>query len=289
MIDLYKLDGTTCVSPSDLGNPLYKTPNTWPTFQEDFLTFKNLLVDSVRKQTPKVFIRLFDGEFYFLRGQAFGNIMKRHSSVHPSQIDLKPWFERIGRCDFKCTQLYEHGKPKLESFYEVFPDQKIDFPMEFLYAIVANRWIFQKFPNRIALIGGKNKIKLIKRLMEFQRYREFLGIETFVDYVSVPERFACDSVYELDSFFENTLPKIDADIFLFGIGISKLYLASQFKKYNDAVFLDVGCGISALAGCTSLERPYYGSWTNFRLKDFDYADVDNMDYKDTAGMNEVVL
>jgi|LauGreSuBDMM15SN_2_FD.fasta_scaffold03194_4 hypothetical protein len=289
MLDLYKLEGTECISSSDLDNPLYNTKETWPSFQEDFIEFKNIIFSSVSNKSPKVFLRMFDGEFYFLKGQAFGNILKRHSSINPKHIDLTPWFQSINLCDYKCTQLYEHGEDELKTFYEVFPNSKIDFPMEFLYSIIANKWVFQQFPNRIALIGGESKLKIIKKLMTYNEYRSYLGVEKFVDYVSIPETKACDYVDNLDKFFEETLPSIDADIFLFGIGISKLYLASKFKNYKNAVFLDVGAGISALAGCTSLERPYFGSWTNFRLKNFDYSNTDLMDYNDTKGLNEIYL
>ena len=289
MIDLYKIEGTKCIHPADINNPLYNTKNTWPSFQEDYIKFKKIIVDSVKNKNPKVFLRMFDGEFYFLNKEAVGNVCIRHSSKHPSEIDLNPWFSSISKCDYKCTQLYEHGKDKLEHFYKIFPSEKIDFPMEFLYAIIANKWIFKQFPKRIALIGGESKINIIENLMQHEEYRNYLGVEKFVEYISIPETKACDNVEDIDEFFSNTLPDIDADVFLFGIGISKLYLASKFKEYKNAVFLDVGAGLSAMAGCTSLERPYFGDWTNFRLKNFNYKNTDIMDYNDTKGINEIIL
>jgi hypothetical protein len=289
MLDLYKIEGTECICSADIDNPLYNTESTWPTFQEDFKEFKDIIIKSVGNKDPKIFLRMFDGEYFFLKGQAVGNVCVRHSSIHPGSLDLSPWYESIEKCDYKCTQLYEHGKSKLESFYNVFPNGKIDFPMEFLYSIVANKWIFKQFPNRIALIGGQSKMEIIEKLMDHQEYRDYLGVEKFVDYIYVPETKACDHVEDLDKFFAETLPTVDADIFLFGIGISKLYLASKFKTYKNAVFLDVGAGISALAGCTSLERPYFGAWTNYRLKNYNYSNTDIMDYNDTQGLNEIYL
>ena len=58
MLDLYKLEGTECISPSDLDNPLYNTKETWPNFQEDFVEFKNIIFSSVSNKSPKVFLRI---------------------------------------------------------------------------------------------------------------------------------------------------------------------------------------------------------------------------------------
>ena len=86
-----------------------------------------------------------------------------------------------------------------------------------------------------------------------------------------------------------SLSKSRADIFIFGIGVSKLAVAHKFKNYKNSVFIDVGCGISALAGTTSLERPYFGEWTNFILNGYNYSEMDRIDYLDTAGKNEIIL
>jgi len=177
----------------------------------------------------------------------------------------------------------------MKTYKELFPERHFDFPMEFAYSVVANRWITKKFKGRIGIIGGNKKIKLIKKLFEHKEYRDYVGIDGFNDYISVPERFACDNVDNLEREIGKKLENSTSDIFIFGIGISKLALAHRFKKYKNAVYLDVGCGISALAGMTSLERPYFGGWTNFRINDYNYSEIDPIDYKDTKGMNEIIL
>ena len=103
------------------------------------------------------------------------------------------------------------------------------------------------------------------------------------------ERFSCDDPENLENIIGEKLLKSKAEIFIFGMGIAKLAVAHKFKNYSSAVFIDVGCGISALAGTTSLERPYFGGWTNYILQGYNYSEMDRIDYQDTAGRNEIYL
>ena len=36
--------------------------------------------------------------------------------------------------------------------------------------------------------------------------------------------------------------------------------------------------MSALAGTVETDRPYYGSWTNFRIKNYNYSKVDSTNF-----------
>jgi len=44
-----------------------------------------------------------------------------------------------------------------------------------------------------------------------------------------------------------------------------------------------------LAGTTSISRPYFGGWTNYRIENYDYRTMDPIDYNETCGINEIVL
>jgi hypothetical protein len=66
-------------------------------------------------------------------------------------------------------------------------------------------------------------------------------------------------------------------------------IAHHFKNIKPAVYLDIGCGISALAGTTSISRPYFGSWINYRINGYDYSSVDPIDFQQTNGLNSVYL
>ena len=50
--------------------------------------------------------------------------------------------------------------------------------------------------------------------------------------------------------------------------------------------MDVGAGIDMIAGCVNTRRPYAGNWKNFRLKDYDYSNIDYLRYNKG---NEVIL
>ena len=55
-------------------------------------------------------------------------------------------------------------------------------------------------------------------------------------------------------------------------------IAHKFKEYKNAIFIDIGCGMSALAGTCGTDRPYFGSWINYRLRNYDYKNLDPMDF-----------
>ncbi len=277
MIDLYKIEGTNNICEYDLNHPCYNTIETWPSFQTDFERFKLIILEN----KPINIIRICDGEFGFLEQNYYGNINTRHVSKY---LDTKPFFDGIYNSDFRCTQLYSDWTSKFKTLLKI----EIDFPMEYVYAIVANKWIFKQ-NKKIGLIGSRKKLNIIKRLMEFEQYRNYIGIESFTDYIEVDETFMCDNITYWEKFIRDQLNVSSSEIFLYGIGISKLALSNKFLNYKKATYIDIGCGISALAGTTSLERPYYGDWTNFRLKGFNYDSIDQMDYKDTKGKNEIEL
>ena len=64
-------------------------------------------------------------------------------------------------------------------------------------------------------------------------------------------------------------------LFLLGVGHVKSGLLSELKKIKNAVFLDIGVGIDALAGVINIKRPYFGLWNNFQIKnDSIYKEID---------------
>lgn len=57
----------------------------------------------------------------------------------------------------------------------------------------------------------------------------------------------------------NYLDETSSNVFLIGAGIGKLELLKEFSKKDNGVFIDVGCGITAMAGIVSIKRPYFGN------------------------------
>ena len=277
-LEYYNIEGTIDINQNRKDKP-YQDINAWPNYKKDFEKFKQYILDNFNSNTPRVLIRVYDGEFLFLQCKKLWNVGKRHVS-----INLTPNFvEQFKNGALKCDKFSSHltilpGGSMHNLYKNVFPNKKIDYPMEFFLAIVINKWIFKTFKNKIGLIGGQEKIKVIKKLMEYKEYREYLGIDYFEDYVSVPERFSCDDPKSLDEHLKFELSKCNSKIFLYGIGISKMALAYKFKHYHNAVYIDIGSGMSALAGTTTKKRPYSAGWTNFRIKNYDYSKMDKMDF-----------
>jgi hypothetical protein len=76
---------------------------------------------------------------------------------------------------------------KGEVFYQRF--MKIpQFYLESVYALVSSRWVFRNFPSGVCLVGGSEKIKLIKELMKYEEYRSYLGIEKIDTFIEIPEK-----------------------------------------------------------------------------------------------------
>ena len=116
---------------------------------------------------------------------------------------------------------------------------------------------------------------VINSLIQKQEYKEFLGIEKFSDYISIPQRFACDNLRKVNKSVIKQLEKSSSDLFLLGVGHVKSGMLHRLKEHSNAVFLDIGVGVDALAGIVNLTRPYFGGWTNYQLKNQSiYSEVD---------------
>lgn len=220
-------------------------------------------------------MRVGDGEANFLRGIIKGNTAKRHLTTGkpPTQEYLDLFKRNLLLCDSIHVQMYKGDFRSFQTIYKrnIFSE----IPLECIYALVASRKIF-KNDYKIGIIGSDKKIPVIKKLLEHEEYRAYLGRDQFEDYISVPER---GSTNDVEALFEDISSKLksEIDIYIIGIGIAKMAILARFKEVSTSVFIDVGCGISALAGLTGNDRPYFGDWVNFRLKDFDYSTIDVMD------------
>ena len=114
----------------------------------------------------------------------------------------------------------------------------------------------------------------IQKLMEFQEYRDYLGIEGFKGYITVPQKFTSDDPEKTFQGVAAQLEKVEADLYLFAIGQVKMAISWRFKSVRPAVFLDIGGAMDAIAGHINPERPYAWGWVNHRLKGFDYSRID---------------
>lgn len=278
ILDQYKINGVgdelNGYSAADAAK--FKDPHHYPDFQRELGDFQTLVTDCVNRNKNKSFLRLSDGDYFFLKKEPRGSACpgKRALSIPYSQVDTGVYLKSLARNDFFGLPVFD-GFTK-EGFSKYFPQFTKGFTLEFLYGLLSSKWFFTQPNFKVGLIGGENKIKVIQELVKRKEYRDYLGIEKFYDYISVPEKFACDDLNALDIHVESQLKKSTANIFLFGVGHVKLYLSSRFKEFKEAVYLDVGTGIDALAGIQEYERPYFSHWQNYKLKNYDYSRLDMM-------------
>ena len=278
--DIYRIDGLTNYDQ----HPVYSSHKAFPHFKAELERFKNVILDAHTRGMAASFFKFGDGDYYFLKGLPQGSAKpgNRALSKPLSDVDLKSFQNNSSGSDYYMCELYPENIAK---FQEVFPQKRIDFPAEFSYICTASNWFIRNFKN-VGIIGAEEKINLIKMLSEKSEYQNSLGFDGFTSYISVPQKFACDDLdHQLDSLREQ-LSNSSADIFMVGIGHLKSGVLGELKKYKEAIYIDVGSGIDALAGIIDTERPYFGDWTNFQLEDFDYS---RMDYLRFNGKNIKII
>lgn len=272
-LDQYKIDGTINKDQ----NPCFNNPDTFPDFQNGLEDFKNLLIKLVDSNQPSTFYKYGDGDYYFLKKIPAGSATpgRRALSKGYDEINHDLFVEGAQKCDYYTCEIYPENRA---NFREVIK-RDIDFPAEYGYGLVTNKWLLKTFAGKIGLIGAGSKLNIIKNLMEAPQYQEYLGLEKFEDYISLPQKFACDDLEATEKMVASQLMKSTSKIFLMGMGHVKSGLIHRLSKYRDAVFLDVGASIDALAGIIDVDRPYAGDWTNYQIDDVQlYKGIDFLAY-----------
>ena len=273
-LDMYKIDGTV----NNDTDSSFENKDTYPNFQEKLTEFKELLINLVDTNQSKTFYKFGDGDYFFLKKQSVGSAAPGRRALSKSYLDIdhQQFVEGSKLCDYYTCEIYPLNRQR---FSEVI-DRKIDYPAEFGYGLVANKWLLQTFAGKIGLIGANTKMNIIQNLMEAPQYQEYLGITKFEDYISLPQRFACDDLDATERMVGEQLKNSTSKIFLMGMGHVKSGLIHRLKKYTDAVFLDVGASIDAIAGIIDVDRPFVADWVNYQIDETEmYEDVDLLAYQ----------
>ena len=273
-LDQYKIEGTI----NNDQNPCFHDETTYPQFQEELEEFKHLLIELVYLKEPKTFYKFGDGDYYFLNKIPTGSATPGRRALSKSYDDINhdAFVKGAQECDYYTCEIYPENRV---NFMDVI-QRRIDFPAEFGYGLVANKWLLKTFAGQIGLIGAGLKLNIIKNLMEAPQYQEYLGLEKFEDYISLPQKFACDDLEATEKMVASQLMKSTSKIFLMGMGHVKSGLIHRLSKYRNAVFLDVGASIDALAGIIDVDRPYAGDWTNYQIDDVQlYKGIDFLAYE----------
>jgi len=270
----YNIPGTKDIS----GLNFYSDPNIYPPFQEDLTKIRDLLVSLVNQKANVTFYKFGDGDYFFLKRVEHGSAKPgaRALSKTYDEINIDEFMEGVLKNDYIIGDVFP-GRRTM--FNELFPDRERDFSSDFTHGLVANKWFFKTFKGRIGLIGGREKLELIEKLMLYKKYRDYLGLDKFNDYIYIPQKFAADDVNSLEKSIAEQLKNSSSDIFLLGIGHVKSALLHRLKKYKRAVYVDVGGAIDAIAGIINIRRLHMAKWVNYQLKNYDYSNIDFMNYQ----------
>ena len=106
----------------------------------------------------------------------------------------------------------------MENFKEVIA-RKIDYPAD-MYGLVANKWLLQTFAGKIGLLGANTKLNIIENILEAEQYQDYLGIEKFEDYITIPQKFACDDLDATEKMVGEQLKNSTSKIFLVKVSVT---------------------------------------------------------------------
>ena len=312
MNSLYKINGTTNIH-EEQNTGVYTDPNFWPTFQDDYEGFKNQIKDCVENVKPLTVLRVGHAEYclltYILNNrnnlqgkQIVKGALPRHYTCKQKLIDFIDFYESFNTVDILTTQMgndfkawlndmrnfqdrYNEYKQRNEIetlfkntnlFTETYKNYQfnelIKFPLDIVYGIIANKWIFKEFKNQIGFIGNDKKLDSIKNLMTYPKYQEYIGCEYFTDYIGIPQRQAVEA--GITEQLLESVKKSTCKIFLIGAGVCKLKFYNKLKEQKNCVYIDVGHGLDAVAGIADNTRPYFGNWQNYKIRNYDYSNID---------------
>ena len=261
----------------------YQNPSNYPNWLQNFEKLKQLIEKCVHNNNSLVIVRCFDGEWCFMQKKSVGNIPLRHYNKTITDDIVMKFQENINNVDIFTSHL-THVSDRLKC-----TTRPIDYPMEFLYAIIANRWIFKTFKNQISLICGVDNANIIRSLMEYKEYRDYINQDYFNEIIDVPKTQGCQYIPSIIEKIKSNLQNSKCNIVLYGMGICKLGIINHLKNIHDAIYIDIGHGMDCIAGIGNPLRPYFGLWKNYRMKNFDYSntyfcdsfDMDKKIYKDS--------
>ena len=174
-LDEYKIEGTV----NNDQDPCFNNAETYPKFQENLEKFKKLLVELVDNNESRTFYKFGDGDYYFLQKMPVGSATpgRRALSKSYESIGHEQFVEGAQLCDYYTCEIY----PENIAHYKEVIQRDIDFPAEYGYGLVTNKWLLQTFAGKIGLIGANTKMNIIENLMEAPQYQEYLGLEKFED------------------------------------------------------------------------------------------------------------
>ncbi|ASY16694.1 hypothetical protein A1sIA79_00160 [Candidatus Planktophila versatilis] len=266
----FQIPGTKNHDP----NPCLLDESTYPMFQVELQNYMENLERDFESGRSYTSFKFGDGDYNFLKRIPSGSAQpgKRAVSRNLSKSEMSPFITGSKKCNKYFCEIYPENR---KMFQEVIGSDRNTIPAEFNYGLVSNKWLFKEFGSSIGIIGASEKVDLIRQLMQYPEYQEYLGLREFSDYIKVPQKFACDDLESLEISMKEQFKEAKSKLFLFGIGHVKSGIAWKLNSFWPAIYLDIGSGIDAIAGIIDEKRPYFGDWTNHQLRSgFDYSKLD---------------
>lgn len=192
----YKIENSSYLNPPDD----YFKPEVYPHFQKKFIEFKEELLNNSKNNVNETYYKFGDGDYYlFKKNTEIGNLKPGRRDIKKNDFLTKndSTFNEIKEGSQSCDKYLCEIK-FINLFKEVMGEKEVNYPAEFSYGIISSKWVFQNF-DKIALIGSDKKLKIIKNLMEYNEYRDYLGIDEFEDYIGIPQVYGLskrNSIYK---------------------------------------------------------------------------------------------
>ena len=138
-LDRYKIPGTI----NNDSNPCFNNLDTFPDFQIKLEQFKSHVMQLVDDKESKTFYKFGDGDYRFLMQDAVGSAAPGNRALSKSYEDIghDRFISGAAKCDYYTCEIYPENR---SMFYNVI-DKAIDYPAEFGYGLVANKWFFETF------------------------------------------------------------------------------------------------------------------------------------------------
>lgn len=223
-------------------------------------------------------VRLGDSEMMFLDGKMIGNIVKRSFlSDDVSKFDLDFYKTKTIENDFVCI----HDKVFMKN---LMPDINIsneskEISFETMYQFVATKLLFYILKGyKVGIIGADKKLAVIKELMMYEEYQNYLGVDSFIEYIGIPQKGASNDYKKTMKMIEDQMTG-EADIYLVGMSVVKLVVLPELKNKYNKTFIDIGVGVDAIAGIIPNTKSYFANWVNYRLINYNYSDINFFKYQ----------
>ena len=176
-LDLYKISGTINLDK----NICFSNKNTYPNFQIDLEKYKYFLKKIFLDNKSYTFYKFGDGDYFFLKKKPTGSAEpgRRALSLKYEEINHKLFEEGAKMCDFYTCEIYPENR---KMFSKIFNKKQIDYPAEFNYGLISNKWLLKEFRGKIGLIGAGSKLEIIKKLMLNKEYQNYLSSKCKIDH-----------------------------------------------------------------------------------------------------------